>query len=487
MSSPSWDLFREWSRTLADLSGVMSLLSWDRETAMPAAGADARMRALSRMSTIYHRELVRDDAGDAIAELQQASLTDAEAREVELMARRRGRAVRVPEDLVRAHSEASSRSVTAWMAALPEDDWEAFRGPLATLVDRSREIAALLSDGGEPYDALLDDYEPGARASDLEPVFRDLQQRLAPIVARRRDDGPATPLPGGPWPAAAQMELAREVAEMVGYRLDEGAIATSTHPFTTNIGHRDVRFSTRRSLRDPVENVLIVLHEAGHAIYEQGLPDEWVGTALHEAASLGAHESQSRFWENHVGRTRAFWERCLPRLRHHFGQAAAPLTVDAIVAGANRVRPGLIRVDADEATYNLHVALRFDLELQLFRGTLQVADLPAAWDAAMERLLGVRPTRASQGAMQDIHWAEGLFGYFPTYTLGSLYAAQLAEMADRRVGGLDAAISDGRFDDILEVMRDAVHRRGAMVPTGQLMQEAIGAPLSADALVAHLS
>ena len=252
------------------------------------------------------------------------------------------------------------------------------------------------------------------------------------------------------------------------------------------LGIDDVRFSTRPSARDPLEAVLIAMHEAGHALYEQGLPREHTGTPVHDAPSLGAHESQSRFWENHVGRTPEFWRGIMPALRDAVGPAADGLTPDDAVRAANAVAPSLIRVDADEATYNLHIALRFDLELRLFRGLVDVDDLPEAWNEQMAELIGVRPGTDADGVMQDVHWPEGLFGYFPTYTLGSVYAAQLAEAADATLGGLRERIARGDFPAVLEFMRDRVHRHGSLLPTAQLMERATGVPLSADALVRHL-
>ena len=477
--------FTEWCATLSELGGVASLLGWDRETVMPAAGADGRARQSGLIATMHHRELVRPDIDEVLGALEAGAPEAAMRRQLQLMRRRRGRAMKVPEELVRALSEATSRSVSAWIEARPANDYASFAGPFTEVVNRSREVAGLLAEGGEAYDALLDDYEPGARAATVEPLFAQLRDSLGPIVAERA--GQRTGLPLREWPQGEpQLRLARAVAGMVGYDLERGLIGTTAHPFTSTAGLGDVRFSIRGVIRDPLENVLITLHEAGHAMYEQGFPDEYAGTPLHEAPSLGAHEAQSRFWENHVGRTPAFWERCLPVVRDTLGEAAEGLTVEGVVRAANEVARTPVRVDADEATYNLHIAVRFDLELRLFRGQVEVGDLPEAWDAQMEELVGVRPPSLADGVMQDIHWPEGLFGYFPTYTLGSVYAAQLAEAAGDALGGLDDAIADGRFADILGFMRERVHRFGNLLPTAELMRGATGRELSADALIAHL-
>lgn len=484
---PQWDQFTAWCRTLTDLGRVASVLGWDRETRMPASGSDARARQAGLVAAIAHRELVRPDMGDALAAVEAGVPPGSAAmRQVQLMRRRRDRALRLPEDLVRALSEATSRCVTAWIAARPADDYAAFAGPFREVMARTRDAAVLLAGGGDPYDALLDEFEPGTRAADLEPVFAHLRTALAPILAERAARG-VHPLPAREWPQGPQLGLARAVATMVGFDAGAGLIEPTAHPFTQTLGAGDVRFSIRHHIRDPLENVMITLHEAGHAMYEQGLPAQYEGTPVGEAPSLGAHESQSRFWENHIGRTTVFWERCLPVVREHMGDAVDGLTVAGFVRAANGVAPTLIRVDADEVTYHLHIALRFVLETQLVRGTLEVDDLPDAWDALMDDMVGVRPERVSAGVMQDIHWPEGLFGYFPTYTLGSLYAAQLAETADEGLGGLDAAVADGRFGDVLAFMRERVHRHGSRYPTPELMRRATGRELSADALLRHLA
>ena len=486
-TSPEWDLVKEWTGTLADLAGVMSLTGWDRETLMPEGGSEARARQLGTLAALHHRETVRDDAGEALAALADDTGLDAgQAAVVRLAARRRDRAAKLPESLVREISEASSRGVSAWIAARKADDFAIYAGPLKALVALKRREAEALDLGGELYDALLDEYEPDARAAQLEPVFATLRERLAPIAAEAASR-PEVELPARDWDADGQMALARDLAEMTGFDMGRGVIARSEHPFTSTVGHGDVRLTTRVDPASPISNIGAVMHEVGHALYEQGFPAEFDRTPLQDAPSLGAHESQSRFWENHVGLTGGFWARVEPLMRRHLPDAMAGIDHELLHRAANVVRPSLIRVEADEVTYNLHIVLRFELELAMMRDELTVDDLPGAFADGMERLLGVRPRTATQGAMQDIHWADGLIGYFPTYTLGNLYAAQLAAAADEALGGLDAAVEQGRFGDILGFLRERVHRRGALVPTAELMRQATGRELSADALIAHLS
>jgi carboxypeptidase Taq len=485
-TSPHWPQFAEWMGTLSDLSGTQLLLGWDRETTMPPAGAEGRARQMGTLATLSHREIVREDMGEVLEQLAGDPGLDDDARAmVRLVRHDRDRAVRVPEALVREITETCSRCVTAWAQARRENDYAAYAVPLRQVVRLKRREAEAVEIGDEPYDALLDTYEPGTRAADLEPIFAELRERLTPLVAVATDREPAT-LPERDWDESAQMALAHEIARMVGFDESAGVISKSAHPFTSSPHRGDVRFSTRLTRESPLSNVSVVLHEAGHALYEQGFPGGAARTAVYEAPSLGAHESQSRFWENQIGHTLAFWERLEPAMRRLFPHAMAGIDAGLLQRVVRVVRPSLIRVEADEITYNLHIVLRFEIELALVRGDLDVDDLPLAFADGMERLLGVRPPTDALGAMQDIHWADGLFGYFPTYTLGNLYAAQLAEAAERDLGPIEVVVAEGRLLDLLGFMRERVHRHGARFPTAELMRRATGLELSADSLVNHL-
>lgn len=480
------DVFRAWAGALADVGGALSLLNWDRDTTMPPSGADARAHQMATLATLYHRELTRPELTPVLAAITSDPETNAPLRrEAELLGHERARAVRVPEDLVREISQAESESLVVWVEARARGDWDALRGPLTRVVALKRREAEAISGGGNPYDALLDGYEPGAHAADLSPVFADLSARLAPLVAYGSEQ-PAAELPARHWPRAAQLQLADDLAALVGFNLSDGRIGLSAHPFSSSSGQGDVRFTTRIDERNPISNIMTVLHEAGHAMYEQGFSTDFARTALSDAPSLGAHEAQARFWENHVGGTLEFWRTIEPRLRELFPEAMQGLGADDFFAATSTVRPTLIRVEADEVTYNLHIVVRFELEVGLIGGTLEVADLPEIWDTRMRELLGVTPASVIDGVMQDVHWPDGMFGYFPTYTLGNLYAAQLAEAADTALGGLDAVVARGAFGEILGFMRERVHRYGSLYPTTELMERATGRPLSADPLIAHL-
>jgi carboxypeptidase Taq len=477
---------RTWAGTLADITGALALLDWDRDTMMPSSAADARGHQIATLAVLHHRELMRPEFGEIVA----ARAADPDAapsarREAQLLAHQRERAERVPEALVRELSETASEALAVWTEARERGDWDSLRGPLGRLVALKRHEAQAISGGHDLYDALLDEHEPGAHAAELAPIFTALAERLSPLVASGTAQPPPT-LPQRDWPRAAQLQLAHDVAALIGFDLTTGRIGESAHPFSSSSGLGDVRFATRIDERNPISNVLSVLHEAGHAMYEQGFDPDYARTMLWDAPSLSAHEAQARFWENHVGGALEFWQIIEPRMRELFPAAMRGLDAGDFHAATATVCPSLVRVEADEVTYNLHIVLRFELEQALITGALDVQDLPEAWNARIDELLGVVPDSPADGVMQDVHWADGLFGYFPTYTLGNLYAAQLAATADIALGGLSAAIADGGFADILGFMRRRIHRHGALYPTAELMERATGVPLGADMLIAHL-
>jgi carboxypeptidase Taq len=479
-------LYRGWANTLADLAAIDGVLGWDRAVAMPASGATSRSHQLETLAALAHRELTRPGLDEILAAIQ--SDPDAELltrREAELLARMRDRALRVPEDLVRAISAAESETFGTWVSARRRGDWNAVQGPLARLIDLKRAEAWAISAGQDPYDAMLDNYEPGATRAELAPLFTTLATRLTSLVATGTAHTPA-PLPERVWPHDRQMQLARDIARMIGFDFELGRIAESAHPFTSTLGDGDVRFTTRVDERNPISNVLTVLHEAGHALYEQGFAATFRRSVLRDAPSLGAHEAQARFWENHIGGSPEFWRLITPRMRELFPDAMAGISAEHLYAAATGVRPSLIRVEADEVTYNLHIVLRFELECALFDGTLPVAELPDAWNARIHQLLGVSPASPTTGVLQDVHWMDGTFGYFPTYTLGNVYAAQLAETLDSAIGGIDDAIARGAFGDIHDLLRTRIYRFGALLPTSDLIMQATGQAPAPDALLRHL-
>ncbi len=538
MPDQAWDLVTARTADLRALQGALTLLTWDQETYLPPKGAEARGEQLAALQGLYHEKLTAPELGDLIARAEQGPLypdasaaEGAGARKAALRALRfdRDRAVKVPARLVRELAKLQSEALVAWREAREQSRFERFAPFLARLVALRREQAACLlplltpqRTEGQPeeaaperagglgglsrppqlddrlseppqldappqlYDALLEGYEEGMRVARLEPLFRHLAAWLAPLVARLAGaPQPPDPLAGLRFDVEQQWQLTLEVLQAMGFDSEAGRQDRSVHPFSLGLDPGDVRLTTRLSEELPLSALFSTLHEGGHGLYEQGLPAAHRRTFLCQAASLGLHESQSRLWENLVGRSSPFWRYLLPRFQARFPQVPGA-SLAAFHRAVNRVERSLIRVEADEVTYNLHIALRFELELGLVRGTLAVADLPQAWNDGMERLLGVRPARDAEGVLQDIHWAWGDLGYFPTYTLGNLYAASLFAAAQRALPALEDDLAAGRLLPLRDWLREQVHRHGRALPAEELVRRATGRGLQDDDFRSYL-
>lgn len=472
--------FRALWGEIVDLGSAMGLLSWDQETHMPPAGHQARSRVQSTLAGLRHEKICAPELLDAVERCAEraapGSELAAEVREARRILRRR---TRIPARLAREKAEAVTLGHTAWEEARREKDFRRFAPSLERLLALTREEADHVREAGASrYDALLEEYEPGAREAPLAALLDELAAALTPLVHAAADSGTVIDeaVARGEYPAAGQLAFARLVAERFGFDFRRGRIDRAPHPFCSGVAPTDVRLTWRFDETDFRPGVFGVWHETGHGLYEQGLPEAWGRTAIGDAVSLGIHESQSRLWENLVGRSAAFWEWALPVLREHF-PAARAVTAERLLPLLHSVRPSLIRVEADQGTYDLHVCVRFTLERALVAGDLGVAELPGAWDDAYERVLGLRPRDPVEGVLQDIHWSMGAFGYFPTYTLGNLVAAQLLGAARRTLGDLDAAFARGDFAPLLGWLREHVHRHGSFWSAGELVERATGAPL----------
>ncbi len=480
----AWQAVEEWMGTLADLDGAAAVLEWDRETIMPPGAAGSRGSQMATLAGIRHRHLLDPAVAEALDVVRESD-DPWQAASARIALRERGRASRMPEDLVRDLAETSSRSVAIWSDARQAGDVDAWLDGIRPLIALTRRQADLLAAGGDRYDALIDLYEPGTTFAMLAPVLDDLAARVSPIVERLAGaGGPA--LPHGPWPDEAQMALALDVARDIGFDEHCGLVGRTAHPVTMGLGAGDTRLSTRIDTADPLSSIMAVLHEGGHALYDQGIPGERRRTLAGDAPSLGAHESQSRFWENHVGRNPAFWRRLAPAIAAAFPGVAGALTPDDYLRALNRVERQPIRVESDEVTYDLHIVLRTRLERALICGEMEVDDLPGAFDEGLQELVGVTPATPSQGAMQDIHWAAGIIGYFPTYTLGNLYAASLAATVEDVVGPIQDVIAEEGLSPLLAFLRERVHAHGRVLETPALMEQATGRELTADPFIAHL-
>ena len=467
-----------------DLESAAAVLAWDQETFMPDGGAEARAHQLSTLQSTAHEQFVSDKTGTLLDRAADATADadplDDGASLVRVTRRDYERARRVPSSLVAELSEATSRAKQAWKKARAEDDFTIFAPHLETLVDLSVEKAEAIGYEDEPYDALLQEFEPGLTTAEVADTFTALREDLVPLVDAIADSPQLEDdVLHRSYPQPAQRTFGEQILADLGYDFDRGRQDVSAHPFTTSFSVGDVRITTRYE-KDYLPSALFsMIHEGGHALYEQGIDPALDRTPLGDGASLGVHESQARLWENHVGRSRPFWRHYFPKLRDAFPDAVGDVSLDAFYRAVNRVEPSLIRVEADEVTYNLHVMLRFELERGLIDGTVAVDELPARWDAAMDDYLGVVPDTDADGVLQDVHWSMGSFGYFPTYTLGTLTAAQLMDTVREEIPDLDARLAEGDFDPLLDWLRAQVHRHGRKCTAPQLLERITGRALSA--------
>ena len=419
---------------LADIAHAQALMGWDQETNMPPKGARMRARSLGTLAGIYHDKLTMQSLVDLIEDLKQADLAGDEAVNLRQLDREQARARKIPRELIVELSETASLSHEAWVKARADDDFAHYRPWLEKMLHLKTQVADNVGFEGSIYNALLDEYEPYATAEEIGPVFGELRQHLVRMVEKIATvDRPPFDALERPFPVALQEQFGRRIMEEMGFDLEAGRLDISVHPFCSGIGPEDVRLTTRYDENGFTQSLFGIIHETGHGLYEQGLPADQETLPAGRAVSLGIHESQSRLWENMIGRSRRLWSHYLPALKELFPTQLDGVDLDAFYRAINRVEPSLIRVEADEVTYNLHILLRFELERELLAGELSVAELPEAWNQRMEDYLGIRPPNDALGVLQDVHWSLGLFGYFPTYTLGNLYAAQLYDSAVRDI------------------------------------------------------
>lgn len=481
--STALDRLRALAREKALVSSAAATIGWDQETYLPDSGHAWRADQLAWLSERAHELGTSPAWGDALA-AAEASATQPGLLAV--MRRDYDRATRLPGELVAREAQTSSLAKQAWADARKRSDFSGFAPHLADLLDIAREKADRWGYAAEPYDALIDAYERGATAAGIAALFDDLQPRLRQLAARavQHSQKHVKSLPPGPYPIAAQQALNAEVAASFGFDFEAGRIDTTAHPFCTTLGPRDIRLTTRYDENDFTSSLFGVMHEAGHGLYEQGLPGAEFGLPSGEAASLGIHESQSRLWENHIGRSGYFWSKWLPVAARYFPQLA-PLTLDDFLAAIHRAEYSFIRVEADEATYDLHILLRFGLERRLISGELAVKDVPAAWNESYRDLFGSTPPDDAHGCLQDIHWSMGGLGYFPTYTLGNLNAAQLFAAATAEPA-IAHAVENADYRPLLDWLRHHVHARGAVPTPAEIIRDATGKPPSSEDYLAHL-
>jgi carboxypeptidase Taq len=486
----NWNELSDRMAELKDLASVIGLLSWDQETVMPPKAAASRAEQLSTMQALYHERFTAPRLGELLEDLQgNASLTPAQTASVRNLTFDRNRATKLPVSLVRELAETQSRAVEAWRVARAAKRFEGFAPHVEKLVALRQNQADLWGHGGERYDALLQGYEPGMTTARLEPLFADLRAKLVPLVKAiaTAQERPSTAfITKNRWDVEKQWSYSLVLLQAMGFDLEAGRQDRSAHPFSSGANVWDVRLTNRLAEDDPFSSVFSALHEGGHGLYEQGFDPALHRTFANGAPSMGLHESQSRLWENLVGRSLPFWRAFTPRLRERFGKELEGVTAEGVFGAVNSVQPSLIRVEADEVTYNLHVLLRFELELGLIRGDLKARDLPGAWNERMKSYLGIVPPDDGVGVLQDIHWSWGEFGYFPTYALGNLYSVAIMEAAERALPRLWSDVEAGQLLPLRDWLRREVHAHGYLEPAEALVRRVTGNGLTAEPFMRYL-
>jgi carboxypeptidase Taq len=491
MTDP-FDALRERLAALSDLRNVSQLLDWDQQTMMPPRGAMTRAETAATIQRISHDMFVADQTGRLLeaaeAHLDGAPPDSDDASLVRVVKRRWEKARRVPGQLAADLARAGSVGHQAWIVARRESDFDSFVPYLERNIDLVRRYIDCFDEYDRAYDVLLDDYEPGARTADVSRVFDELKAELLGVIAAVADHGDRVDdsLLHGRFPIDRQRQLVTWLLEQMGFDRTSWRIDDAVHPFATGFGSQDVRITNRWDEYFLPTSLYGAMHECGHGLYEEGVAQSLQRTPLGHPESLGLHESQSRLWENMVGRGRPFCGVLARRIAEVFGGPVAGIDGEALFRAVNRVTPSLIRVEADEVTYSLHIIVRFELEQELVKGRLAIRDLPEAWNARYDEYLGVDVPDDAHGVLQDVHWAAGLIGYFPTYALGNLIAGQLFERAHVEMPDLDAQLAAGELRGLREWLRENVHRHGAKFSTNELLQRVVGAPIAVGPFVAHL-
>jgi len=478
-------------REIATLGTCESILGWDEVTYMPPGGAEHRANQKALLAGLVHHRATSSKIGDWLSAVESSPMVndgDPVAANVRELRRTYDKMVKVPESLVTELTRATSLAHQVWVEARKNNDFKRFLPHLTKIIDLCRQKAEAVGYQEEPYDALMDDYEPNTTSKQVEKVFTSLRQDLVPVLERITGAPNKSPVEiiEREYPIEQQKKFVEEAARAIGYKFDIGRLDITTHPFCTTIGPGDIRITTRYNVNRFNDAFFGTLHEAGHGIYEQNLLTDQFGMPIGEACSLGIHESQSRMWENFVGRSKAFWDFLYPAAQKAFPKTLGDVSVDDFLFAVNDVRPSYIRVEADEVTYNLHIMLRFEMELALIRGELAAEDVPAAWNEKFKSYFGIDVPDDTQGCLQDVHWSAGLFGYFPTYALGNLYAAQFFAQAETDLGDLHGQFRKGEYDALRTWLKDKIHVHGRRYPAPELAQMITGKPLSAEPLITYL-
>lgn len=483
------------SRQIKILDGISQLLQWDQETYMPSEASGIRAEQLELLAGLTHKEktskqfgtllgkLIDIDSGHLIA----TDLSPPQEAAVRLWRKDYRKTILLPTEFVEEFTKISSQSMQVWQSAKKDNCFHVFAPFLDKIVSMNRQKAEYLGYEEHPYDALLDDYEPDAKTKEIESLFEKLRSTLTPLIKKMASKNIQNDFLFGEWDHSKQLAFGKIILEKMGYDFSKGRIDFSAHPFSSSAHPTDSRITTRIHPSSLMSNISVLMHEGGHSLYEMGLPQEFYGNPLGDAQSYGIHESQSRWWETRIGLSEPFWHYFFPLLKETFHGQLDHISFDTFYQGINKITPSFIRVEADELTYPIHIILRFEIEKGLIEGTIQVRDIPELWNAKMENYLGITPPTNREGCLQDVHWSMGAFGYFPTYTLGNLYAAHLFEGFEKEHPEWKKNVASGELGFIKGWLHEKIHQHGRRYSTEQLLKNATGRSLTAEPYLKYLS
>lgn len=482
------------SKQIRILQGIVSILDWDQETYMPAGSAEIRAEQLETMAGIIHKEKTSHKFASALSKLidiptgkiKAQTLAPEQLSSLKEWRRDYIQDTAIPTKFVEEFAKTTSRAIIAWRSAKNESNFQLFAPHLKKIVQLCRKKAEFLGYQKHPYDALLDQYEPDIKTEDVNDLFSKLKNALTPLIKKISQKPIENQFLFGSWDHQKQLSFGKLILETMEYNFEKGRLDLSSHPFSSASHPTDSRITTRIHPENLMSNILAILHEGGHALYEMGLPQIQYGSPLGDARSLGIHESQSRWWETRIGLSKPFWQYFLPLLKTAFKGQLDNIEFDAFYSAINKVEPSFIRIEADELTYPLHVILRFELEKGLIDGSIEVQDIPSLWNAKMNEYLGIMPRNDSEGCLQDIHWSMGSFGYFPTYTLGNVYAAHLFETFSKTYPEWEKLVASGQFKFIKDWLHENIYRHGKRYTSLELLWQATGKEFSADPYLRYL-
>lgn len=484
--------FRETVHKIKSYEEALGVLYWDLRTGAPRKGMDTRSEAIGMLSGDMFKLSTSPELGEWLSALEEKgtyeSLSEIDQRLVTETRKDYDRSVKIPPKLYQEYVVIAAQTENKWEEAKAENDYEGFQPYLDKVISYTNQFIDLWGAKATRYDTLLDQYEPGMSVSELDNVFGGLREKLVPLAAAiaASPHQPDKSFLRQSFDKSAQKSFSLYILEQMGYDFGAGRLDESAHPFATGLNPGDVRITTRYLENDVTSALFGTIHEGGHALYEQNIMPELIGTTLCTGTSMGIHESQSRFWENVIGRSRPFWERYFGELQKKFpGQL--DVTVDQFYRGNNTVQPSLIRIEADELTYNLHIIIRYEIEKLIFNGGAKAADLPAIWNDKYKQYLGITPPNDAEGVLQDVHWSGGAFGYFPSYSLGNMYAAQFADTMERELSGMWSLVGEGNLIPIKEWLKERIYRYGKLRTPSELVQTVTGKPLDPQYLVDYLT